>query len=130
MPLLVVKEGGFAFPLCPSGWHGLKAVDSFMELQVYCLLKVINKANIAKSRDGSMNLELSDEFLYGAVTLAQGGELPPSSCLVVWVCEHLIKLYCELCPHSFGRVCCIQDPVDLLGHPGACRASFHVQEDK
>ncbi len=47
------------------------------ELQVYHLLKVIDKANIAKSGDGSMNLELPDEFLHGAVTLAQGGELPP-----------------------------------------------------
>ena len=100
MPPLVVKEGGFAFPLCPSGQHGLKAVDAFMELQVYHLLKVINEANVAKSRDGSMNLELSDEFLYRAVTLVQGGKLPPSSCLVVWVCKHLIELYCELHPCS------------------------------
>ncbi len=110
------------FPLCPSGWHGLEAVDALMEPQVYHLLKVINKANITKSRYGSMNLELSDEFLYRAITLMQGGELPPSGCLAVQV--H------ELCPHSFSGVCCIQDPVGLLGCPGACRASFHVQEDK
>ena len=88
------------FPLCPSGQHGLKVVDAFMEPWVYHLLKVINKANVAKSRDGSMDLELSDEFLYGAVTLAQGGKLPPSGCLVVQVCKHLIELYHELCPCS------------------------------
>ncbi len=70
MPPLVVKEGGFAFPLCPSGQHGLEAVDAFTEPQVYHLLKVINEANIAKSRGGSMNLELSDEFLHRAVALA------------------------------------------------------------
>ncbi len=66
----VVEEGGFVFPLCPSGQHGLKVVDAFMELWVYCLLKVINKANVAKSGGGSMNLKLSDEFLHRAVTLA------------------------------------------------------------
>ena len=69
MPPLVVKEGGFAFPLCPSGWHGPEAVDAFMEPQVYHLLKAIDKANVAKSGGGSMNLELSDEFLHRAVTL-------------------------------------------------------------
>src|SRR6266481_3198739 len=100
MPPLVVKEGGFAFPLCPSGQHGLKVVDAFMEPQVYCLLKVIDKANITKSGDGPMNLELSDEFLHRAVTLVQGGKLPPGGCLAVWVCEHPVKLYHELCPHS------------------------------
>src|SRR5258705_10774991 len=66
MPPLVVKEGGFAFPLCPSGQHGLEVVDAFMEPWVYCLLKAINKANITKSRGGSMNLKLLDEFLHGA----------------------------------------------------------------
>src|SRR5258708_36697493 len=50
--------------------------------------------------------------------------------LAVQVHKHLIKLHCELQPCGLGRVCCIQDPVDLLGHPGACGASFHVQEDK
>ena len=118
------------FPLCPSGWHGLKVVNAFTEPQVYCLLKVIDEANITKSGDGPMNLELSDEFLYGAVTLVQGGKLPPSSHLAVRICEHLIELYHELHPHSFSRVCCIQDPVELLGCPGACGASFHVQEDE
>src|SRR5260221_5592700 len=49
MPPLVVKEGGFVFPLCPSCWHGLEAVDAFTEPWVYHLLKVIDKANIAKS---------------------------------------------------------------------------------
>ncbi len=57
------------FPLCPSGQHGLEAVDAFAELWVYHLLKVINEANTTKSRGGSMNLELSDEFLHRAVTL-------------------------------------------------------------
>src|SRR5258707_9415670 len=82
MPPLVVKEGGFAFPLCPSGQHGLKAVDAFMEPWVYHLLKAIDEANITKYGDGSVNLKLSDEFLYRAVTLVQGGKLPPGSCLV------------------------------------------------
>ncbi len=50
--------------------------------------------------------------------------------LAVQVHKHLIKLHCELQPCGLGRVCCIQDPVDLLGHPGACGASFHVGEDK
>src|SRR5258708_483428 len=50
--------------------------------------------------------------------------------LAVQVCKHLVELYCELRPCSQGRVCCIQDHIDLLGCPGACRASFHVQEDK
>ena len=70
MPPLVVKEGGFAFPLCPSGQHGLKAVDAFMEPWVYHLLKAINEANVAESGGGSMNLKLLDEFLHRAVTLA------------------------------------------------------------
>ncbi len=96
---------------------------------MYHLLKAVDEANVTKSRDGPVNLELSDEFLYRAVILAQG-ELPPSGCLEVWICKHLIKLYCELCSCSFSGVCCIQDPVDLLGHPGACGASFHVWEDE
>ena len=70
MPPLAVEEGGFVFPLCPSGQHGLEVVDAFTEPQVYCLLKVIDEANITKSRGGSMNLELLDEFLHRAVTLA------------------------------------------------------------
>jgi len=64
MPPLVVKEGGFAFPLCPSGWHGLEVVDAFMELWMYCLLKVIDKAYVTKSRGGPMDFKLSDEFFY------------------------------------------------------------------
>ncbi len=88
-----------------------------MELWVYCLLKVINKANVTKSGDGSMNLKLSDEFLYGAVTLVQGGELPLSSHLAVWVCEHLFKFCCGLCPCWFNWVGCIQDQIDPLTVP-------------
>src|SRR5258705_10663653 len=107
MPPLVIEEGGFAFLLYPSGWHGLEVVDAFTEPWVYCLLKVINKANVTKSGDGSMDLKLLDEFLYGAVTLVQSGKLPPSGCLAVQVCKHLVKLYCELCPCSFSRVCCV-----------------------
>src|SRR5258708_8459368 len=125
VPPLVVKEGGLAFPLCPSCWHGLELIDALSEPGVDHLLEVINEAYIAKSRDGPVNLELSDEFLYGAVTLAQGGELPPSGCLAVQVCEHLIKLYCELHPHSFTRVHYAHDLVDSLGCPAATRASFH-----
>src|SRR5258707_8987872 len=48
-PPLVVKEGGLALPLCPSGWHGLKMVNAFTEAGVDRLLKAINKAHIAKS---------------------------------------------------------------------------------
>ena len=39
-------------------------VDALSELGVDHLLKVINKAYIAKSGDGSMDLELLDQFLY------------------------------------------------------------------
>ena len=46
---------------------------------VYHLLKAINEAKVAKYGDGPMNLKLLDEFLYGAVTLVQGGKLPPGS---------------------------------------------------
>src|SRR5258708_27228138 len=72
MPPLVVKEGGFAFPLCPSGWHGLEVVDAFIEPQVYHLLKVINKANVTKSRGGSMRacprLGALSQLVMGCVT--------------------------------------------------------------
>src|SRR5258707_3990640 len=63
-PPLVVKQGGLAFPLCPSGWHRLKPVDALLEAGVDCLLELINKAYIAKSGDGSVDFELSDQFLY------------------------------------------------------------------
>ncbi len=39
-------------------------VDALSEPGVDCLLKAINEAYIAKSRDGSMDFELSDQFLY------------------------------------------------------------------
>ena len=39
-------------------------VDALSEPGVDCLLKAINEAYIAKSGDGSMDLELSDQFLY------------------------------------------------------------------
>ena len=51
-------------PLCPSGWHRLKMVNAFMEAGVDRLLKAINKAHIAKSRDGSMDLKLLDQLLH------------------------------------------------------------------
>src|SRR6266436_9550481 len=108
MPPLVVKEGGFAFPLCPSGWHGLEVVDAFMEPWVYCLLKAINKANITKSRGGSMNLKLLDEFLHGApwhrvasfllAVAWQFGSVNISLSSIV-NSTHVVK----------GRVCCVQD---------------------
>ena len=63
-PPLVVEEGGFAFPLCPSGWHRLEPVDAFLEVGVDHLLKPINKAYVAKSRDGSVDFKLLDQFLY------------------------------------------------------------------
>src|SRR5258707_3153678 len=68
-------------------FHSAQVVDAFMEPWVYHLLKVINKANVTKSGDGSVNLKLSNEFLNRAVTLVQGGELPPGSCLAVQVCK-------------------------------------------
>src|SRR5260221_7138419 len=63
-PPLVVKQGGLALPLCPSGWHRLKPVDALLEVGMDCLLEMINKAYVAKSRDGSMDFKLSDQFLY------------------------------------------------------------------
>ena len=38
-------------------------VDALLEPGVDCLLEVIYEAYITKSRDGSMDLELSDQFL-------------------------------------------------------------------
>src|SRR5258707_11769534 len=63
-PPLVVKQGGLVFPLCPSGWHRLEPVDDLSEAGVDCLLEPINKAYIAKSGDGSVDLKLLDQFLY------------------------------------------------------------------
>src|SRR6266436_192301 len=63
-PPLVVKQGGLALPLCPSGWHRLKPVDALSEVGMDHLLEMINKAYITKSRDGSMDFKLSDQFLY------------------------------------------------------------------
>ena len=39
-------------------------VDALSEPGVDHLLKAINKAYVTKSRDGSMDLELSNQFLY------------------------------------------------------------------
>ncbi len=64
LPPLVVKQGGLAFPLCPSGWHRLEPVDALLEAGVDHLLEPINKAYVTKSRDGSMDFELLDQFLY------------------------------------------------------------------
>ncbi len=64
LPPLVVKQGGLALPLCPSGWHRLKLVDALSEVGMDHLLKMINKAYITKSGDGSMDFELLDQFLY------------------------------------------------------------------
>src|SRR5260221_5324169 len=61
---LVVEQGCLVFPLCPSGWHRLKPVDALLEVGVDHLLEPINKAYVAKSRDGSMDFKLSDQFLY------------------------------------------------------------------
>ncbi len=64
MPPLVVKEGGFAFPLCPSDWHGFEVVDAFTEPWMYCLLEAIDEAYVTKSRGGSVDFKLLDEFFY------------------------------------------------------------------
>ena len=63
-PPLVVEQGGLALPLCPSGWHRLKPVDALSEVGIDHLLEMINKAYVAKSRDGSVDFKLSDQFLY------------------------------------------------------------------
>ena len=39
-------------------------VNAFTEAGVDCLLEVINKAHVAESRDGSVDLELSDQLLH------------------------------------------------------------------
>src|SRR6266436_257860 len=62
-PPLVVEQGGLALPLCPSGWHRLELVDALSEAGMDRLLKMINKAYVAKSRDRSMEFELSEQFL-------------------------------------------------------------------
>src|SRR5258705_3960693 len=64
LPPLVVEQGGLALPLCPSGWHRLKPVVALLDVGIDCLLEMINKAYVAKSRDGSMDFKLSDQFLY------------------------------------------------------------------
>src|SRR5258708_34544572 len=92
-PPLVVKQGGLVLPLCPSGWHGLETVNAFMEAGVDHLLKAINKAHIAKPRDGSVDLELSDQLLHRAVTLAQGGELPPGCGLAGPACKPPLQFF-------------------------------------
>src|SRR5258708_3487435 len=63
-PPLVVEQGGLVLPLCPSGWHRLELVDALLEAGMDRLLETINKAYVAKSRDGSMDFELLDQFLY------------------------------------------------------------------
>src|SRR5258708_38106382 len=63
-PPLVVKQGGLALPLCLSGWHRRKPVDALSEAGMDHLLETINKAYVTKSGDGSMDFELSDQFLY------------------------------------------------------------------
>src|SRR5260221_3869172 len=35
-PPLVVKQGGLALPLCPSGWHRLELVDGLLEVGLDC----------------------------------------------------------------------------------------------
>src|SRR5258708_33148484 len=79
LPPLVVEQGGLALPLCPSGWHGLKPVDALSEAGMDPLFKTINNAYIAKSRDGSMDFELSDQFLSRAVPMTSDGQLPLAS---------------------------------------------------
>src|SRR6266436_2668471 len=64
LPPLVVEQGGLVLPLCPSGWHRLELVDALLEAGMDRLLKMINKAYVAKSRDGSVDFKLSDQFLY------------------------------------------------------------------
>src|SRR5258708_19452641 len=99
-------------------------VNAFMEAGVDRLLKAINKAHIAKSGDGSMDLELSDQLLHWAVTLAQGGELPPGCGLAVQICKHLIEFFYKSGPSNLLSI--KQDDVDLPFGPWASRSSFHI----
>src|SRR5258708_351367 len=105
-------------------------VDALSELGVDRLLKVINEAYITKSGDGSMDLELSNQFLYWAVTLMQGGELPSGSGLAVWIHKHLVKLQYKPCPCYLFCLAWVEDGVDPLGGPGACSSSLHVRQDE
>ena len=95
-----------------------------------CLLEMVNEAYITKSRDGPMDFKLSNQFLYQAVTLMQGGELPSGSGLAVWVHKHLIKLQYKPCPHYLFCISWVEDGIDFLGGPGACSSSLHVQQDE
>src|SRR5260221_25674 len=77
-----------------------------------------------------MDLELSDQFLYLAVTLTQGGKLPSGSGLAVWIHKHLVKLRYKPCPCYLFCLAQVEDGVDPLGGPGACGSSLHVQQDE
>src|SRR5258708_24757845 len=91
---------------------------------------MVNEASITKSRDGSMDFELSDQFFYSAVALTQGGELPLGSGLAVWVCKHLVKFRYESCPYQLFHIGWVEDGVDFLCSPRACGSSLHGSQDK
>src|SRR5258707_1240546 len=77
-----------------------------------------------------MDLELLNQFLYWAVALMQGGELPSGSGLAVWIHKHLIELQYKPCPCYLFCLARVEDGVDPLGGPGACGSSLHVRQDK
>src|SRR5260221_12960242 len=60
----------------------------------------------------------------------QGGELPLGSGLVVWVHKHLVKFQYEPCPCHLFQIGWVEDGVDFLHSPGACRSSLHVRQDE
>src|SRR5258705_13245625 len=60
----------------------------------------------------------------------QGGELPLGGGLAVWVHKHLIKFQYKPCPCHLFQIGWVEDGVDFLCSPGACRSSLHVQQDE
>src|SRR5258707_10118751 len=60
----------------------------------------------------------------------QCGELPLGGGLVVWVCKHLVKFQYKPCPCHLFRIGWVEDGVDFLRSPGACRSSLHVRQDE
>src|SRR5260370_39465334 len=60
----------------------------------------------------------------------QGGELAPGGGWAVWVWKHVIKCRYEPCPCHLFHIGWVEDGVDFLCGPGACRSSLHVRQDE
>src|SRR5258708_35369803 len=91
---------------------------------------MVNEAYITKSRDGSMDFELSDQFFYSAVALTQGGELPLGSGLAVWGCKHLVKFGYEPFPCHPFPIGLVNEVVDFLLGPRASGSALHLWHGK